>query len=391
MLKRLVLNTDRRCLFKFVYNLGVKGTIGLNRFQKRLKKGEFFPAFHFISVTDDCNLHCQGCWVTGKITRNRLDVAHLNRIIMETKKKGSFFFGILGGEPLLYKPLFEVFREHSDCYFQLFTNGTLLTREVAEELRHSGNVTPLISFEGDQTVADERRGGDEIYQRTLQGIDHATKAGLVTGVAVSVCKSNLDFALSDEFIRLLIQKNVTYLWYYIYRPAGENPMPELALDYDDIYRLRHFMVNARTRFDLVIIDAYWDENGNGLCPAATGLSHHINAAGYIEPCPVIQFSREKSGEASLADLYSNSAFLRELRQKIPAKTSGCVFMEDPEWVADFAEKYNAMDTSGRGNETARLKQMTPFPSHGSVAALREKSWFYRFAKRKAFFGLGAYG
>src|SRR5665811_2075804 len=81
MLKQLVLKTDKKCLFKFVYNLGIKGAISFNRFQKRLKRGEFFPAFHFISVTDDCNLHCQGCWVTGKIKNSRMYPEKLDSII----------------------------------------------------------------------------------------------------------------------------------------------------------------------------------------------------------------------------------------------------------------------------------------------------------------------
>ena len=391
MLQRIIRNTDKKCLFKFVYNLGVKGTLSFNRFQRRMKRGEFFPAFHFISVTDDCNLRCQGCWVTGKSKNNRLDPGQLHQIIEETKAKGSYFFGILGGEPLLYKPLFEVFRRHPDCYFQLFTNGTMLTHEVAEKLRKAGNVTPLISFEGGEEVADVRRGGENIYYRTYEAIEHATSGGLVTGVAMSVCKSNFELALSSEFVQSLIDKNVVYLWYYIYRPVGENPEIQLALSREEIQQLRQFMVDARTKFDIAIIDAYWDEEGNGLCPAATGLSHHINASGYIEPCPVIQFAADKTGEIPLDEIYRNSAFLKGLRTEIPRKTQGCVVMEEPGWVVDFSEKYHAINTSGREEEPGRLRAMHPVPSHGSGIPVPEKNWFYRFAKKRAFFGLGAYG
>ena len=391
MIKRIIQHTDKRCLWKVVYNLGVKGTLSFNRFQNRLKKGEFFPAFHFISVTDDCNLRCQGCWVTGKKKNHHLSPKHLDQIITETKAKGSYFFGILGGEPLLYKSLFDVFRKHSDCYFQMFTNGTLLTPSVAEKLRKASNVTPLISFEGDEQVADVRRGGKNVYRRTWEAVENATSAGLFTGVAMSVCKSNLNLALSPEFINSLIQKNVAYLWYYIYRPVGENPSVELALSKEEIQQLRQFMVDARSIYNIAIIDAYWDENGNGLCPAASGLSHHINAAGYVEPCPVIQFAADKTGKKPLDELYRNSAFLKELRKEIPRKSSGCVIMEDPAWVVDMVEKHDAADTSGRGNETERLRNMPAVPSHGSGVPVPEKSWIYRFAKKKAFFGLGAYG
>jgi MoaA/NifB/PqqE/SkfB family radical SAM enzyme len=210
-----------------------------------------------------------------------MSAEEFNRIINETKAKGSYFFGILGGEPLMYKPLFDVLKKHTDCYFQLFTNGTLLTPGVAEELRKMANVTPLISFEGDEDVADIRRRGNDVYRRTTQAVENAANAGLITGVAMSVCKSNLDLALSPEFIGSLIDKGVAYLWYYIYRPVGGDPTVELALNKEEIQTLRNYMVEARTKYDIAIIDAYWDEDGNGLCPAATGLSHHINASGYI--------------------------------------------------------------------------------------------------------------
>ncbi|MDD4425857.1 MAG: radical SAM protein, partial [Mariniphaga sp.] len=214
MIRRVIKHTDKKGLFKLIFNLIFKGMYSLYLYKKRVKKGQFFPAFHFISVTDDCNLHCQGCWAIGKKQKNRLEFDHLDSIIRESKAMGSYFFGILGGEPLLYPPLFDLFRKHSDCYFQLFTNGTLLTPDVAEKLRRCANVTPLISFEGDEQVADIRRGGVQIYQRTVTAVENASEAHLFTGVAISVCKSNIEMALSPEFIHSLIEKNVAYVWYY---------------------------------------------------------------------------------------------------------------------------------------------------------------------------------
>lgn len=371
--------------------MGIKGSMSFARFQKRQKQGEFFPAFNFISVTDDCNLNCQGCWVVGKEKNNRLKPEQIDRIINETKKAGSYFFGILGGEPLLYKPLTEIFRKHSDCYFQLFTNGTLITPEVAETLRQCGNVTPLISFEGDEQVADVRRGGKNVYQSANQGIDNCRNAGLITGVAISVCKSNLKMAMSSEFIQSLIDKGIAYLWYYIYRPVGQQPEYKLALSSDEIRELRQYMVDARVKYSIAIIDTYWDADGKGICPAASGLSHHINASGYVEPCPIIQFATDHIDEKPLDRLYAESEFLGDFRKQIQQKTNGCVLMEDPQWLADFVKMHGAKNTSGRKGELEQLRMAPIACSHGSCPVIREKSWIYRFAKRRAFFGLGAYG
>ncbi len=390
MIKQLM-NTDKRCLRKFIFNMGIKGVRAFKRHQKALKKGEFFPAFHFLSVTDNCNLHCQGCWITGKKENASMSADDLDRIITETKSKGSYFFGILGGEPLMYKPLFDIFEKHDDCYFQLFTNGTLLSPDVAERLRKCANVTPLISFEGDEQVADIRRGGKDVFQRTSKAVEAATKAGLITGVAISVCKSNFDMATSHEFIQSLIDRKVSYLWYYIFRPVGENASPQLALSVEQITALRKHLIAARSKYPLAIIDTYWNEKGEGFCPAAKGLSHHINASGYIEPCPVIQFARDHISDGKLETIYQQSAFLNNFRTEIPKQTNGCIVMDNPQWLVDYIDKHGAADTSGRDNERERLLAMKPVSSHGSCEVIPERGFMYKFAKKHAFFGLGAYG
>jgi len=365
--------------------------MGFRKFQQRKKRGEIFPAFQFISVTNDCNLSCQGCWVTKGEQTASLDIEKVNQIIVDSKKYGSYFFGILGGEPLMYKNLIDIFKKHPDCYFQLFTNGTLLNDRIAEKLRECANVTPLISFEGNETVADVRRGSNYVYQRTLQAVETATKHKLVTGVAVSVCKSNIDMALSEEFINMLHDKGVVYLWYYIYRPSGENPCYDLALSSEEILRLRTFLVEGRGKYPIILIDSYWGADGEPFCPAAEGLSHHINPSGYIEPCPVIQLSGEKLNGESLKSVYENSKFLKNFKKGINQKTKGCILMEDPLWLKDFAIEHNAFNTSNRKDFLEQLANSPKICSHGSCKQIPEKHWIYRMAKKRAFFGLGAYG
>src|SRR5512133_3156045 len=146
------IRTDKKCRRKFLFNMGWKGFTGFLKFRKRSKAGKVFPAFQFISVTDDCNLRCQGCWIKTDGEKNYMHPDQIDRIIDAGKNQGSYFFGILGGEPLLHKQLSEIFLNHQDSYFQLFTNGTLFTRSFAGKLREAGNVTTLISLEGDEQI-----------------------------------------------------------------------------------------------------------------------------------------------------------------------------------------------------------------------------------------------
>src|SRR6266568_3534217 len=163
---RILRTTDKRCLWKFAWNFGVKGTLSVEKFKRRIKRGEYFPPFLYLSIINSCNLRCQGCWVDVE-EKDAIDLDTLNRIVTDAKRHGNSFFGILGGEPFMHPQLLQILEAHPDCYFQIFTNGQLITDEIARELRRIGNATPLISIEGTQIVSDQRRGRLNVLDKTL--------------------------------------------------------------------------------------------------------------------------------------------------------------------------------------------------------------------------------
>ena len=106
-----------------------------NQHQRRLRRGEFLPPFLYVSVINSCNLRCQGCWVDVAAERTQLDLDTLNRTIVDAKRHGNAFFGLLGGEPFMHPQLLDLLAAHPDCYFQIFTNGQLITEKTARRLR----------------------------------------------------------------------------------------------------------------------------------------------------------------------------------------------------------------------------------------------------------------
>ena len=156
MAKRVLLETDKRLLWKLAWTMGWKATRSVVRHKRRMKRGEFFPPFLYVSIINSCNLRCQGCWVDVAAKQQTIDLAAMNKLIAEAKQMGNAFFGIVGGEPFMHPELFEILEANPDCYFQVFTNGQFITDEKAKRLRRLGNVTPLISVEGNEIVSDER-------------------------------------------------------------------------------------------------------------------------------------------------------------------------------------------------------------------------------------------
>src|SRR5437762_406335 len=243
---RILRTTDKRCLWKFAWNFGVKGTLSVEKFKRRIKRGEYFPPFLYLSIINSCNLRCQGCWVDVE-EKDAIDLDTLNRTITDAKRHGNAFFGILGGEPFMHPDLLDLLAAHSDCYFQIFTNGQFITEKVARRLRQVGNATPLISIEGREMVSDTRRGKKEVFNRTMRGLDHCLRERLLTGVATSVCQTNIDDLCTEGWLRELIDRGVHYVWFHTYRPVGPKMNAQLALRPEQLVQVRRFVVEMRAK------------------------------------------------------------------------------------------------------------------------------------------------
>jgi sulfatase maturation enzyme AslB (radical SAM superfamily) len=124
------------------------------------QNGTYPPNFLTISPGKACNLQCVGCYANSEEAGKKLEWATFDRIIAEAKAMwGIRFFVISGGEPLAYrsegKTILDIAEKHSDCIFMMYTNGTLITDEMAQRLatlqvhaiiqKRSSQISSLIS------------------------------------------------------------------------------------------------------------------------------------------------------------------------------------------------------------------------------------------------------
>jgi MoaA/NifB/PqqE/SkfB family radical SAM enzyme len=396
MARRMLLETDKRLLLKLAWNMGWKGMLSVQKHKHRVKRGEFFPPFLYVSIINSCNLRCQGCWVDVAAKQETIEPAAFRKLVREAKQMGNVFFGIVGGEPFMHPHLLDMLAEHPDCYFQIFTNGHFITPERARRLRQLGNVTPLISVEGTEIVSDERRGRPGVLSKTLRGVQNCLDNKVFTGVCTSLCRTNIDDLLTEAWVDRLIEMGIMYTWFHVYRPMGPDACPDLCLTPEQQLRARRFVVEMRAKKPIIIVDAYFDGEGRALCPAATGLTHHVNPWGGIEPCPIVQFTKESIHDTAedrrpLKDKIMGSAFLREFRALAQSSTRGCIVLERPDLLKVLVEKHGAKDGTARGTALAELGEMEVRTSqYNPGGEVPEKNWLYRLAKRYWFNDFGVY-
>lgn len=373
-----------------------KGLFALRAFKKRLKKGELFPPFMFYALTNACNLRCRGCWIAAQGKTDSLPLEDVDRAIRESTKQSVYFHTLLGGEPFLYPQIWELIEKHPECYFQIITNGGFLTDENVEKIKRFGNITPLISIDGPEAVNDERRGAGS-YAAAIEGAKKLQKAKILYGVATVVSAANEQQTLTEEYVQKMIDLGAMYLWYYIFRPVGPTPSPELCVGREKMRDLRMKLMRLRRKMPIILIDTYWTAEGKAVCPAAKGLGFHIGPTGSIEPCPPLSVAKEflHDNHGDLFKTINESEFLRDFQDFVSEQFrsrngQGCVIIEHPHELAQFFREQNTRDVSGR-DFLAELDASEPKPSHlMDENEIPEDFWLYKILKKNLFFGMGGY-
>ncbi|MBU2496982.1 MAG: radical SAM protein [Nanoarchaeota archaeon] len=156
--------------------------------------------------TNDCNLNCLHCYhnreredeekhvqkeetlLSFDEVKSMIDDLHL------TTKRWDFLprFQISGGEPMLRKDLMEIleYTQSLDMETRLLTNGTLITKEKANELYAKGVKRLQISLDGSKNIHNKIRGRYYAYDKALDGIRNSTDAGILVNVSMTIMQSN---------------------------------------------------------------------------------------------------------------------------------------------------------------------------------------------------------
>lgn len=278
------------------------------QFELMKELGVWVPWTILIDPTSACNLSCVGCWAGRYKKSDSLEVETINRIIREAKEMGIYFIVLSGGEPTVYPHLFEIFRDHPDVGFMMYTNGTLIDEKMANRMLEVGNVSPAISLEGFQKSTDARRG-EGTYEKIMATMDRLRKRGIVFGISVTVTRQNADELFgNDDFIDHIIEKGAIYGWSFHYIPIGKDPNLEMMITPEQREMLAYKVPEIRIRKPFFLADFWNDGTFTGGCIAGGRRYFHINAKGDVEPCAFVHFAVDNIKNKSLKEVLQNPLF-----------------------------------------------------------------------------------
>jgi radical SAM protein with 4Fe4S-binding SPASM domain len=112
----------------------------------------------------------------------------------ETTKRWGFSprFQISGGEPLARKDLMQIidYTHSLSMETRLLTNGTLITEDVAKELKARGINRLQISLDGSRETHNRIRRRVYAYDKALEGVANCKKAEMLVNVSMTLMRSN---------------------------------------------------------------------------------------------------------------------------------------------------------------------------------------------------------
>ncbi len=148
------------------------------------------------NFTNACNLKCKHCYQeAGTRLKEELDLTARLDIVDQLADEDVFSIAFSGGEPLMDPDLWKVVeRTHRrNLYISIATNGTLITKEVAQRMADCGINYVEISLDSTKSeVHDEFRGIPGFWEKAVGGIENAVaQKDFEVGIAATITQINI--------------------------------------------------------------------------------------------------------------------------------------------------------------------------------------------------------
>ena len=147
------------------------------------------------NVTRACNLKCVHCYAhaTDQSAARELSTAEGRKMIDDLAAFGVPVLLFSGGEPLVRKDLPELaaYAVQKGMRAVISTNGTLIDKATAANLKAIGLSYVGISLDGMEQINDHFRGVHGAFAKALQGIRNCQEAGIKVGLRFTINKRNV--------------------------------------------------------------------------------------------------------------------------------------------------------------------------------------------------------
>ncbi|MCW4018835.1 MAG: radical SAM protein [Candidatus Bathyarchaeota archaeon] len=303
------------------------------------------PLIVSYAVTRACNLRCLHCHVSAREPMpNELTLQEAMHAVDELASLGTEALIFSGGEPLLRKNFILALAEYCvdlGILPAMLTNGLLLNRRVAEELKDAGILAVGIPIDSIVPANhDKLRNLPGTFDKAIQAIKTCLDVDLEVVITTMALKDT--YAEIPQRINSLAQLGVKQFAVYDLVPVGRGKdMMDQAMDQTQRVNLIRYLYQMQETKDLL----FTMSGGIPLYPELVSKMHKINGTkpcnlflkqfwvhdsigchagiayfslrpnGDVYPCTFLPITVGNIRERSLTDIWFNSPVLNQLRQR----------------------------------------------------------------------------
>lgn len=176
------------------------------------------PMYIDFALTPYCNLNCGFCYALSSNNFSEetiLKPDELDKIFKELDEMEVLRIGFEGGEPFLRKDIIDIFKLADKYNFSYFvnTNGTLITKEIAEELKKTSIDKICVSIDGhNEIINDTSRGKKGAFIKTQEGVKNLIEQDLDVEGVITLSKINKDYIIEIlDYMKSLGIKKATIM------------------------------------------------------------------------------------------------------------------------------------------------------------------------------------
>lgn len=243
------------------------------------------PGTVYLHVSNNCNLHCLGCYSENDQRNHSGDEStdHMKGYLDELAKTRVANLVISGGEPLIRKDIHELMayaRQKGFDHITLITNGTMGDEALFEKLAASLDVM-AVSLDTYASDCPAFLRDEGIFDEIMENIKKMQAAGLLVSILPTIHHKNIQ-AL-DRYVRLA-QELKTQISFSVYSTDMSSLYDDYRLTQDDLKMIsNHF-----SQSDIQIQDVPINNTLEGKKHCGTGChTLSISADGKVYPCHLL--------------------------------------------------------------------------------------------------------
>ncbi len=220
------------------------------------------------NVTRACNLKCVHCYAKAVDHTHERELSHEQglSLIDDMAAFGAPVVLFSGGEPLMRPDLVELanYNVSKGMRAVISTNGTLISKDKARELKKVGLSYVGVSLDGMEEINDRFRGRKGAFKDAMTGIINCQEVGLKVGLRFTINRMNT--AEVPRIFDLLEEYGIPRVCFYhlVYAGRGSDLVDE-DLDHEE----------TRKVVDL-IIDRTKDLHDRGMATEVLTVDNHAD-------------------------------------------------------------------------------------------------------------------